>query len=263
MHNNPHFQVVPYAYSSSYGSLGSHGSYNDGNGFGSSYGSCGDNSNMLAYYSPAGPSGMKSGASILGSSPDARRRIVQLPPGNRFGISPSAGNFVPMSLGTSPSQYTHPSSYTQVSTGSPGHYGPTSPARGSCHGSPLGKVAAGGQFNRRRSWAYSGKLQSQESTSSPYWQGQVIDGSSYSQAEGNSPTLGASPLHLHSNSNASSWKQHPVGSGITAGYSATHNIPSSLVLPNMQFSQPSGAANDNPDGSLLLPDPGDWDPNYR
>ncbi|PSS11869.1 Serine/threonine-protein kinase yakA [Actinidia chinensis var. chinensis] len=262
MHNSPHFQVVPYAYSGSYGSLGSHGSYNDGTGFGSSYGSYGDNSNMLAYYSPAGPSGMKSGASILGSSPDARRRIIQLPPGNRFGISPSAGNFVPMSLGTSPSQFTPPSSYTQVSTGSPGHYGPTSPARGSCHGSPLGKVAAGGQFNRRRSWGYSGNLQSQESTSSPYWQGQVIDGSSSSQPEGNSPTFGASPLHLHSNSNASSWRQHPVGSGITAGYSATHNIPSSLVLPNMQFSQPSGAANDNPDGSLLLPDPGDWDPNY-
>ncbi|KAL6972265.1 dual specificity protein kinase yak1 [Sarracenia purpurea var. burkii] len=261
-HNSPHFQVVPYAYSGSYGSLGSHGSYNDSTGLGSSYGSYGDNSNMLAYYSPAGPSGMKGGATALGNSPDARRRIIQLPPGNRFGVSPSAGNFVPMSLGSSPSQFTPPSSYTQVSAGSPGHYSPTSPARGSCHGSPLGKVAAGSQFNRRRSWGYSGNLQSQESTSSPHWQGQVIDGSSCSQAEGNSAILGASPLHLQSNSNAPSWKQQRVGSGVTAGYSATHNIPGSKILPKMQFSKPKGAGNDKPEASLSLPDPADWDPNY-
>ncbi|KAI8029501.1 hypothetical protein LOK49_LG01G01962 [Camellia lanceoleosa] len=153
LHSSPHFQVVQYGYSGSYGSLGSHGSYNDGTGLGSSYGSYGDNSNMLAsYYSPVGPSGMKGGMSILGSSPDARRRIIQLPPGNGLGVSPSAGNFAPMSLGTSPSQFTPPSSYSQVTAGSPGHYGPTSPARGS-HGSPLGKVAAVSQFNRRKSWS--------------------------------------------------------------------------------------------------------------
>ncbi|CAL5368012.1 unnamed protein product [Camellia sinensis] len=262
LHNSPHFQLVPYTYSGSYGSLGSHGSYNDGTGLGSSYGSYGDNSNMLAsYYSPVGPSGMKGGMSILGSSPDARRRIIQLPPVNGLGVSPSAGNFAPMSLGTSPSQFTPPSSYSQVTAGSPGHYGPTSPARGS-HGSPLGKVAAVSQFNRRKSWGYSGGLQSQESSSSPHWQGQVTDGTSSGQAEGNSPVLGGSPLHLQSNSNAPSWKQQRGCNGITAGYSAAHKIPGSLTLPNMQLSQPMEAAHDKPEASLSLPDPGDWDPNY-
>ncbi|KAG5559096.1 hypothetical protein RHGRI_008870 [Rhododendron griersonianum] len=257
VHNSPHFHVVPYAHSGSYGSLGSHGSYNDNTGLGSSYGSYGENSNMLAYYSPVGPSGMKGGMPILGSSPDARRRI-QLPPGNRLGVSPSAGNFVPMSLGTSPSQFTPPT-YSQVGAGSPGQYGPTSPVRGSCHGSPLGPSA--NQFNRRKSWGYHGSVQSQESSSFPHWQGQVTDSTSSAQAEGNSPVHG-SPLHPQSNLNASSWKQQRGGSGITAGYSAAHNFPASLALPNMQSSQPIENARDNPEGSLSLPGPGDWDPNY-
>uniref|UniRef100_A0A5B7A0F1 Putative ATP binding protein isoform 1 n=1 Tax=Davidia involucrata TaxID=16924 RepID=A0A5B7A0F1_DAVIN len=265
-HNSPHFQVVPYVQAGSYGSLGSHGSYNDSTGLGSSYGSYGDNSNMLAYYSPVGPSGMnihaQGGLSILGTSPDARRRLIQLPHGNGLGVSPSAGNFAPMSLGTSPSQFTPPSSYSQVSAASPGHYGPTSPARGSCHGSPLGKVAAVSQFDRRKSWGYSGSSQSEEN-STPHWQGQFTDGTNSSKAEGNSPVLGGSPLHQQSNSNAESWKQQRGGSGITSGYSANHNIPGSLSLgSNMQFPQPTGAAHDKPEASLSLPDPGDWDPNY-
>ncbi|KAI8565314.1 hypothetical protein RHMOL_Rhmol03G0249300 [Rhododendron molle] len=258
VHNSPHFHVVPYAHSGSYGSLGSHGSYNDNTGLGSSYGSYGENSNMLAYYSPVGPSGMKGGMPILGSSPDARRRI-QLPPGNRLGVSPSAGNFVPMSLGTSPSQFTPPTSYSQAGAGSPGQYGPTSPVRGSCHGSPLGPSVS--QFNRRKSWGYHGSVQSQESSSFPHWQGQVTDSTGSAQAEGNSPVHG-SPLHPQSNLNASSWKQQRGGSGITAGYSTTHNFPASLTLPNMQSSQPIENARDNPEGSLSLPGPGDWDPNY-
>lgn len=263
LHNSPHFQVVPYAHASSYGSLGSHGSYNDGTGLGSSYGSYGDNSNMFAYYSPAGPSAMnmhaQGGVSMLGTSPDARRRIIQFPHGNGLGVSPSTGNFAPLPLGTSPSQFTPPNSYSQVSTGSPGHYGPTSPARGSCHGSPLGKMAAVSQFNRRKSWGYSGGLQSQESSSTAHWQGHFTDGTSSNQSEGNSQGFGGSPLHVQSNPNATSWKQQRGGGGV-----AFQNMPNSFTLgPNLQFAQTAGVVHEKSDSSLLLPDPGDWDPNYR
>jgi dual specificity protein kinase YAK1 len=230
--------MVPYPHGNSYGSVGSYGSYNDSTGLGSSYGSYGDGSNMFAYYSPVGPSGMsmhpQGNVSMLGSSPDARRRVMQYPHGNGLGISPSAGNFAPLPLGTSPSQHTPPSSYSQVSTGSPGHYGPTSPARGS-HGSPLGKMAAVSQMNRRKGWY-----------------------------PGNSQMLGASPKHLQSNSNTASWKQHRGGSGISAGYSAIQSMPGSYTLrPNVQYAPTAGAANDKPEAGLSLPDPGDWDPNYR
>ncbi|XP_062147446.1 dual specificity protein kinase YAK1 homolog [Alnus glutinosa] len=264
-HNSPHFQMVPYPHGNSYGSVGSYGSYNDSTGLGSSYGSYGDGSNMFAYYSPVGPSGMsmhpQGNVSMLGSSPDARRRVMQYPHGNGLGISPSAGNFAPLPLGTSPSQHTPPSSYSQVSAGSPGHYGPTSPARGS-HGSPLGKMAAVSQMNRRKGW-YPGNSQSQESPSSSHWQGQFSDASSSTQAEGNSQMLGASPKHLQSNSNTASWKQHRGGSGISAGYSAIQSMPGSYTLrPNVQYAPTAGAANDKPEAGLSLPDPGDWDPNY-
>ncbi|KAK9272613.1 hypothetical protein L1049_002988 [Liquidambar formosana] len=265
LHNSPHFQVVPYAHASSYGSLGSHGSYNDSIGLGSSYGSYGDNSNTFAYYSPVGPSGMnvyaQGGVSILGSSPDARRRMTQFPHGSGLGVSPSAGNFAPLPLGTSPSQFTPPSSYSQVSSGSPGHYGPTSPARGNCQGSPLGKMAAVSQFNRRKSWGNSGSLQSQESSSSTHWQGQFTDGIGSSQAEGNSHVVGGSPLHIQSNSNSVGWKQPRGGSG--AGYSTVQNMPGSFTHnSNTLLSKTTGAANDKLEASLSLPDPGDWDPNY-
>ncbi|KAI3764138.1 hypothetical protein L2E82_14141 [Cichorium intybus] len=116
MYNKSHFQVMSYAHGGNFGSLGSRGSYNDGTGLGSSYGSYGDNSNMVAYFSPVGPSAMNNYAQghapVLGSSPDARRRLMQIPHGNGFGFSPAQGNFAPMSLGTSPSQFTPP--YSQV-----------------------------------------------------------------------------------------------------------------------------------------------------
>ncbi|KAK9914736.1 hypothetical protein M0R45_038494 [Rubus argutus] len=265
MHSSPHFQVVPpYAHANSYGSVGSHGSYNDGTGLGSSYGSYGDTGNMFAYYSPVGPSGMnmhsQGNASMLGSSPDARRRIIPYSHGNGLGMSPSAGSFAPLPLGTSPSQFTPPSSYSQVSAGSPGHYGPTSPARGSCHGSPLGKMAAVSQFNRRKSWGYPGGSQAQESSSS-HWQGQATDGTSSGKAEGNSQVLGGSPSHLPLSSNAGSWKQQRGGSGISAGYLATPNMPGSFKVGS-NIPKTTGVAHDNPEASLSLPDPGDWDPNY-
>lgn len=267
MHSSPHFQVVPYAHANSYGSVGSHGSYNDGTGLGSSYGSYGDTSNVFAYYSPVGPSGMNMHAQgnvpMLGSSPDARRRIIQYSHGNGLGMSPSAGSFAPLPLGTSPSQFTPPSSYSQVSAGSPGHYGPTSPARGSCHGSPLGKMAAVSQFNRRKGWGYPGGSQTQESSSS-HWQGQAADGTSSNQAEGSSQILGSSPSHLHLSANAGSWKQQRGGSGISPGYLAIQSMPASFTVgSNMQFPNTTGVAHEKPEASLSLPDPGDWDPNYR
>ncbi|KAF2288078.1 hypothetical protein GH714_004285 [Hevea brasiliensis] len=265
--NSPHFQVVPYAHGNSFGSVGSHGSYNDGIGLGSSYGSYGDSCNMFAYYSPAGPSGMnmhaKAGLSMLGSSPDARRRFIQYSHSNGIGTSPSTGNFAPLPLGTSPSQFTPPSSYNQVSTGSPGHYGPTSPARSNCHGSPLGKAAAVTQFNRRKSWGYSGSSHSQESVPSLHWQGQYADGTSSTLAEGNPSVFGSSPSHCQSNSSTASWMQQHGGSGSTAGHSANQNMPGSFKPSNMHFSQSVGPAHDKPEASLSLPDPGDWDPNYR
>ncbi|XVF42801.1 hypothetical protein PTKIN_Ptkin01aG0394300 [Pterospermum kingtungense] len=264
-HNSPHFSMVPYGHANSYGSIGSYGSYNDNTGLGSSYGSYGDSSNMFAYYSPIGPSTMhmhsQSGASMLGSSPDARRRIMQYSHGNGLGMSPSAANFAPLPLGTSPSQFTPPSSYGQVSSGSPGHYGPTSPARNSCQGSPLSKMAAAGQFNRRKSWGYSGSSQSQEGSSN--WHGQVTDGTISSQAEGNSQVVGGVPSHIQSNSNTTNWKQQRGGIGMATGYSIVQNIPSSIGLgSNVQLQHSTGATHEKSEASMSLPDPGDWDPNY-
>ncbi|KAM3381583.1 dual specificity protein kinase YAK1 isoform X2 [Capsicum galapagoense] len=255
--NSPHYQVMQYAHVGSYGSLGSHGSYHDGAVLGSSYGSYGDSSNLHAFYSPAGPSGMhlyaQNGGSILGSSPDTRR-FKQLPHGNGLGVSP--GNFVPMSLGTSPSQYTPPSMYSQISAGSPGNYGPSSPSRGSCHGSPLGKMAAGSQYNRRKGWGYPGSYQSQEISSSSHWQGQVADGNNSSQA--NSPVFGGSLMHLHGNSNP----RQQGSSSVNVGFSNAHNITSSSMLSgHAQFQKTQGVL-DKPEASNSLPDPGDWDPNY-
>ncbi|KAK8690067.1 hypothetical protein V6N13_088770 [Hibiscus sabdariffa] len=266
-HNSSHFSMVPYGHANSNGSVGSHGSYNDNTGLGSSYGSYGDSSNIFAYYSPVGPSAMnmhpQSGASMLGSSSDARWRIMAYSRGNGLGVSPSAGNFAPLPLGTSPSQFTPPSSYGQVSGGSPGHYGPTSPARNSCQGSPLSKMAAAGQFNGRKGWGYYGNSQSQESSSSSNWQGQVTDGTIYSQAEGNSLIVGDLSSNLQSNSNTANRKQQRGAIGIGTSYSVVQNIPNSIGLgSNLQLQYSSRATQDKSEASMPLPDPGDWDPNY-
>ncbi|XWS57991.1 hypothetical protein CRYUN_Cryun09bG0220800 [Craigia yunnanensis] len=266
-HNSPHFPMVPYGHANSYGSIGSHGSYNDNTGLGSSYGSYGDSMNTFAYYSPVGPSPMnmhpQSGASMLGSSPDARRRIMPYSHGNGLGVSPSIGNFAPLPLGISPSQFTPPSSYGQVSGGSPGHYGPTSPARNSCQGSPLSKMAAAGPFNRRKSRGFSGSSQFQESSSSSNWQGQVTDGTISSQAEGNSQVVCGLPSHIQSNSNTANWRQQRGGIGMATGYSIVQNIPNSIGLgSSVQLQHSTGATQDKSEASMSLPDPGDWDPNY-
>uniref|UniRef100_A0A7N0UMI8 Uncharacterized protein n=1 Tax=Kalanchoe fedtschenkoi TaxID=63787 RepID=A0A7N0UMI8_KALFE len=181
LHNSPHFQLNPYAHSNSYGSLGSHGSYNDGIGLGSSYGSYGDNNVSFAYFSPVGPSTMNhhlvhGGVAALGSSPDARRMINQFPYGSCLGMSPSAASYPSLPLGTSPSQFTSPSSYNQVAS-SPNHFGPTSPARGSYYGSPLGKTASFSQYNRRK----GSPVHSQLSFKTNNWQ-QQREGSGNSTA---------------------------------------------------------------------------------
>ncbi|XP_071713015.1 dual specificity protein kinase YAK1 homolog [Rutidosis leptorrhynchoides] len=232
MYNNSHYQVMPYAHGGNFGSLGSHGSYNDGMQLGSSYGSYGDNNNMHAYYSPVGPSAMNNYAQnvpVLGTSPDARRRIMQIP--NGYGFSP-AGNFAPMSLGTSPSQFTPP--YSQMTSGSPGHFGPSSPARGNCHGSPLGKGTSSGG-NRRKGWGYSGNMTSQESVSSSHRQGQFSDVGS--------PNL-----------NSGSWKQQQRNNGNVGGHGSFGS--------GKPFLHPKGNVHEKTETSISLPDPADWDPNY-
>ncbi|XP_014508647.1 uncharacterized protein LOC106768171 [Vigna radiata var. radiata] len=257
LYSSPHFQMVQHQPANSYGSVGSHGSYNDSIGLGSSYGSYGESTNMFAYYSPIGPSGMnmhnQGGMSMLGNSPDARRR-VKYPPGNGLGISPSAGNFAPLPLGASPSQFTPPSSYSQVSVVSPGHFGPTSPARGTSHGSPLGKTAAVSQFNRRKNWGHSGSPQAQETTFSSHWQSPYPDSTSHT--EGTTQPLGNSPSYLQSNCIPVNRKQR--GSG---GLSANPNI-SCLIKPGANLNSQTELVHDNAETGISLPDPGDWDPNY-
>ncbi|BAT75233.1 Dual specificity protein [Vigna angularis] len=257
LYSSPHFQMVQHQPANSYGSVGSHGSYNDSIGLGSSYGSYGESTNMFAYYSPIGPSGMnmhnQGGMSMLGNSPDARRR-VKYQPGNGLGISPSAGNFAPLPLGASPSQFTPPSSYSQVSVVSPGHFGPTSPARGTSHGSPLGKTAAVSQFNRRKNWGHSGSPQAQETTFSSHWQSPYPDSTSHT--EGTTQPLGNSPSYLQSTCIPVNRKQR--GSG---GLSANHNI-SCLIKPGANLNSQTELVHDNAETGISLPDPGDWDPNY-
>uniref|UniRef100_M4FEG6 Protein kinase domain-containing protein n=1 Tax=Brassica campestris TaxID=3711 RepID=M4FEG6_BRACM len=253
MHNSPHFQMIPYSHANSYGSIGSYGSYNDGAVQGSSYGSYGDNGNMFAYYSPVNHTGLymqnRGGVPMVGTSPDARRRVMQYPHGNGLGTSPSAGNFAPLPLGTSPSQFTPPNPNNQYLAGSPGHHGPTSPARNSCHGSPLGKMAAFSQFNRRQSVGYSGGSQSQDSSLSQA-QGHGMD--NLHQNEGYSGQFSGSLPHRHLDPGFQNRKQ----SQGSPGYS-THNISSSSLRSS------TGPHIENTEKALSVPDPGDWDPNYR
>ncbi|KAJ6799573.1 dual specificity protein kinase YAK1 [Iris pallida] len=260
-HNSPHFQMVPLSHGTNFGSLGSYGSYNDNTGPGSSYGSYGDINNMHSYFSPAGgPCGInihrQVGGSFLGVSPDARRR-PQVSHGNGFGVSPT-GSLGPMSLGASPSQFTPPSSQMQMPNVSPGKYGPTSPARGSVHGSPLGKAPVIGQYNRRRSWGYpvASSMQPHENPSQQ-WQGHHSDSISCSHPEAYSRGHFGSPRSTLSISNQSNWRQRM---GPT---STSQNLPASTVFhSNMGSSHSAEVSSDKLENSPSLPDPADWDPNY-
>lgn len=262
MHNSPHFQMIPYSHANSYGSIGSYGSYNDGTMQENSYGSYGGTGNMFAYYSPVNHSGLymqnKGGAPMLGTSPDARRRVMQYPHGNGLGSSPSAGNFAPLPLGTSPSQFT-PNTNNQFLSGSPGHHGPTSPVRNSCHGSPLGKMAAFSQINRRMSVGYSGGSQSQDSSLAQA-QGHGVD--NFYQNDGYSGQFSGSPSRWQLDSGVKNRTQTQGSTTLSTGYS-THNISSSSHRSNMCNPSGTGPHLENPDTALSVPDPGDWDPNYR
>ena len=255
IHAPPHLHRPPYAYGSSYGSLGSHNSYSDGNVLGSSYGSYGDNFNTFTYFSPVGPSGLnfqtQGGMTMSGTSPDAWWRNFHQPQG--LGVSPPAGNFAPLPLGTSPSQFTPPSSYTQYS-GSPGHYAAASPARGNFQGSPLGKGIAASNFSRRKNWGYPGNMQFQEAMSSS--QGQLNETLCFSHGEGQGNSqVPVGSLHMPFNSNTLSWKQSPGNRSFSTDQSLS-------CIPSLQFSQTEGPSDEKVDATAL-PHPGDWDPNYR
>ncbi|KAJ1702789.1 hypothetical protein LUZ63_002568 [Rhynchospora breviuscula] len=272
-YNSPHFPRLPPSYGSSYGSVGSHGSYNDSNGLGTSYGSYGDhNTSNSSYYSPLGPGGFnlhgQVGGIFLGSSPDVRRR-PQLPhnnPNGGLGLSPS--NLGPMSLGASPSQFTPPNSHShmQIMPGaSPGRYGPTSPVRGGAHGSSsLGKQAVVGQYNRRR-WPHL-------PASMPHYDhghGHYGDGPSTSHHhyhDGSSRGVGYSHSMLSSN-HFSNWRQQQqqqVGGG--------RSMTGASISTSREVSVPNSFGQDVISGysevpcdtfeSTSIPNPADWDPNY-
>ncbi|XP_020576074.1 uncharacterized protein LOC110021778 [Phalaenopsis equestris] len=264
--NSPQFQMVSLSHGGSYGSMGSHGSLIDNFGIGSSYGSYGDvNNNMQTYFSPVGPYGMniqaQVGVPILGTSPDTRRRPQRSHGhGTLFGISPT-GNLGPMSLGASPSQFTPPCSQVQITTVSPGKYG-SSPARGSLHGSPLGKAAAVAQFNRRRASGNPGSstMQLCESTAQ-HWQGYHNEGTVSGQPDAFSHVQFSSRSSYPS-LNHSYWSQQMNsgrGSGPAINSHHAHPIHSSLNPPPSHSSIASG---DKPESSSLLPDPADWFPYY-
>ncbi|KAG1355470.1 putative Rop guanine nucleotide exchange factor 14 [Cocos nucifera] len=262
-----HFQKVPLSYGSSYGSLGSHGSYNDNVGLGSSYGSYGDVNNMHTYYSPIGPCGVnihaQVGGSFLGASPDVRHR-PQLSHGNGFSLSP--GSLGPMSLGASPSQYTPPSSQMQISTASSGKYGPTSPVRSGVHVPSLGKAVAVGHYNRRRNWGYPTMCMQPYESASQHGPGHHGDGISCSHPDAYSRGHGGSPRSTLSTSNHSSWKQQMgVGTGLSSSLSST--IHQSSAASHAHNSNTGSLHSlevsfDKPEPSSSVPDPADWDPNY-
>ncbi|CAD5195550.1 dual specificity protein kinase YAK1 homolog isoform X1 [Musa acuminata AAA Group] len=264
--NSPHFHKVPMSYGSSYGSLGSHGSYNDNTGLGSSYGSYGDINSVHAYNSPVGPCGfnmhVQVGGPFLGSSPDARHRS-QLSHGTGFGVSPYGG-LGPMSLGASPSQFTPPSSQMQISSASPGKYGPTSPVRGSVRGISLGKAAAVGQYNKR-TWGYP-TICMQPFGSADHGPGFCGDGMSCSQPDAQFRGHGGSPHSaISSSSHSNWWQQMGGGNGLSSSLNSANQksypapqAQNSFVVSSHSLEVPC----DKPEGSSSLPDPADWDPNY-
>ncbi|EPS67247.1 hypothetical protein M569_07524, partial [Genlisea aurea] len=230
---SPHYQLR-YMHPGSYGSMGS------------SYGSYGDGNNFHAFYSPSGPSCMnvygQSGTSFLGNSPDTRR-MMPFPHSNGIGFSP--GNFVHMSPGSSPLQFTPPSSFSQIS---PGQYGPASPARGgNCQGSPLGKLASGSQYTRRQqnSSYQAANFQFQDS-SVPCHQGQAVgDFIACRPPEGNSSS--------HGNQSALS-RRSQCGRNVTSGFSSSSSSSHAKTLHR--------AGCEDSEVGNHLPDPADWDPNY-
>ncbi|CAN6461442.1 unnamed protein product [Victoria cruziana] len=237
---NSYMQVVPFSYASSYGSIGSYGSYNDGG------------LNIQAH----------GGGTTLGTSPDGWWRGPHASHGNGLGVSPSCGNMRSMSLGTSPSQFTPPSSQVHISAGSPGMHCATSPARSGVHGSPLGKAAAVCQYNRRRNLGLGQpgimSLPPQEHAPSQQWLGHHNDG------EGKPRGHMGSPYGAHLSSSHPSWPhQRAGGVPLSASNSTSHpTLASSAPHLHGIASSSMEAASDKPECSSSIPNPGDWDPNY-
>ncbi|KAG0474245.1 hypothetical protein HPP92_013931 [Vanilla planifolia] len=262
--NSPQFWMMPLSHGGSYGSLGSHGSFIDNVGIGGSYGSYGEANTVQTYFSPVGPYGMKVQAQVggpfLGASPDTWRR----PPrshGNLFSVSPT-GNLGPMALGASPSQFTPPCSQVQISSFSPGKYVPSS-SRGSLHGSPLGKAAAVAQYNRRRALGNprTSNMQLQESAAS-HWQGYQNEDIGGSLPDACSHMQVPCSRTSHPTSNHSCWRSQMSGVRTSGPSTNSHLMHSNLntFYTNAQSLLPSES--DKHEGSSVLPDPADWDPNY-
>eukprot|EP00252_Welwitschia_mirabilis_P027273 TRINITY_DN9318_c0_g1_i1.p1 TRINITY_DN9318_c0_g1~~TRINITY_DN9318_c0_g1_i1.p1 ORF type:complete len:1022 (-),score=206.92 TRINITY_DN9318_c0_g1_i1:595-3660(-) len=269
LYNSPQYQQAGFSYASSYGSVGSHGSYGDGVGLGGSFGSYGDMSNKYIGYYPLTPSGINiqnqgaSAGTVLGASPDTRWRLSQVPPMHALGISPSNSMLRPMSLGASPSQFTPPSSQMQVPSGSPkgspGRYGPPSPARAGSHVTGLGKAAAVGQYHKRRGFGISGSLhmQSQDPQHLQGAQKNIVasSDSTVTTGDGNRSSYAGSPHSNQPLSHLQPWRQR-CASGIPASSNSPiqHKVPCSSVSTDV--------CSDGVENSTPLPDPGDWDPNY-
>lgn len=250
---------MPFSYGSSCGSFGSRGSFNDNVGPASSYGSY-DVNNVNMYHSPLGPSGFnlqsQAGGTFLGFSPDIRRR-PHLSHG--VGIRLSPGGPGPMSLGASPSQFTPPNSQTQMPTSATAKYVATSPARGS-HGSSLGKAAVVGQYNRRRNLGHPPMSMPPHEYTSQLIQGPHGDGVSSAFARGHSGySYGALPNSGHYN-----WRpQIGVSTGLSTNSSSNHGYVQPSGYNDFRPLHSSNVPADTSTSTSSVPDPADWDPNYR
>ncbi|XP_042382473.1 dual specificity protein kinase YAK1 homolog isoform X1 [Zingiber officinale] len=260
---SPHVHKVPMSYGSSYGSFGSHGSYNDNTGLGSSYGSYGDVNNIHAYNSPLAPSGfnvhVQVGGPFLGASPDARHRS-QFSHGHGYSVSPYGG-LGPMSLGVSPSQFTPPSSQMQISSASPGKYGPTSPVGGGSRGISLSKAAVVGQYNKR-GVGYSSMSVQPYGSASEHGQGFSSDGMTSNHPETQSLGHGG-PYAAFLASSHTNWRQQLGGaSGFCSSTSVNLKGYPAPYMHNSMTSQRSEVPFDITEGSSSVPHPGEWDPGY-
>ncbi|XP_047062078.1 dual specificity protein kinase YAK1 homolog isoform X2 [Lolium rigidum] len=247
--NNPYHPRMPFSYGSSYGSFGSHGSYAGNAGPASSYGSYGDVNNVNMYYSPVGPSGFPH----VGSSPDIRLR-----PRISYdrGIRLSPGGMGPMSLGTSPSQFTPPNYQMHIPANSTGKHGSGSPASGSIHGSPLGKAAAVGQYSNRKNMPMP-----PHEFASQHGQGRHGDGVSFSHSDAYIRGHAGYSQHSLPSSGHSSWRpQIASGSGFPLEASSSHGSSRAFHSHNVP---PLPSFDIIPDTSApSTQDPSDWDPDY-
>jgi dual specificity protein kinase YAK1 len=200
----------------------------------------------------------QAGGSFLGSSPDFRRR-PHISYGGGIRLSP--GGPGPMSLGASPSQFTPPNSQMQIPTGAAGKYG-TSSARGG-HGSSLGKAAAVGQYNRRRNLGYPPMpVPPHEHASQPI-QGHQAD--VMNAARFDAYSRGNSGYSALPNSDHFSWRPQRDISSVLPSEPSTSRHGSFPPTRHNGFPplHPSNVSADTLPSTSSIPDPADWDPNFR